>query len=128
MPGFSTRKVVVLTTLLDSLQYPPQALSSLYFRRWAMELSLRNLKSTLQMEHLSCKTPQHLEREIRMHLLAHNLVRLLMLEAARRHNVALERISFAGSLAAARRYSEVLQQVRSARHRRRLYEELLRQS
>ena len=61
-----------------------------------------------------------------MHLLAHNLVRLLMLEAARRHNVALERISFAGSLAAARRYSEVLQQVRSARHRRRLYEELLR--
>ena len=126
MPGFRTRKVVLVTTLLDSLQYPPQALSSLYFRRWAMELSLRNLKSTLQMEHLSCKTPQYLEREIRMHLLAHNLVRLLMLEAARRHNVALERISFAGSLAAARRYSEVLQQVRSARHRRRLYEELLR--
>jgi hypothetical protein len=83
---------------LDSAKYPPEALSKLYFRRWAMELTLRNIKITLQMEVLSCKNPDNLEREIRMHFLVHNLVRRLMLESARRHRVPLERVSFAGAL------------------------------
>jgi hypothetical protein len=126
LPGFRTRQVLLVTTLLDSTQYPPKALSQLYFRRWAMELTLRNIKTTLQMDHLSCKTPDNLEREIRMHFLVHNLVRRLMLEAARRHRVALERISFAGSLAAARRYGEALLQARTARQRSYLRQELLR--
>jgi hypothetical protein len=125
IPGFRTRQVILVTTLLDSVKYPPEALSALYFRRWAMELSLRNLKTTLQMEHLSCKNPGNLEREIRMHFLVHNLVRRLMLEAARRHRVALERISFAGSLATARRYGEALLQTRSKRQRCKLVDELL---
>ena len=124
IPGFRTRQVILATTLMDSEKYPPEALSALYFRRWAMELSLRNLKTTLQMEHLSCKNPQNLEREIRMHFLVHNLVRRLMLEAARCHRVALERISFAGSLAAARRYGEALLQTGSQRQRRQLWKEL----
>ena len=113
IPGFRTRQVILVTTLLDSDKYPPEALSQLYFRRWAMELTLRNIKITLQMDQLSCKNPQNLEREIRMHFLVHNLVRRLMLEAARRHGVPLERVSFAGSLATARRYGEALLQVRS---------------
>jgi hypothetical protein len=91
-----------------------------------MELSLRHLKTTLQMEHLSCKTPANLEREIRLHFLIHNLVRRLMLEAARRHLVCLDRISFAGSLSAARRYGEALLQARSEAGRRLLREELYR--
>ena len=53
LPGFRTHQVVLVTTLLDSAQYPPAALSKLYFRRWAMELTLRNLKTTLQMDQLS---------------------------------------------------------------------------
>jgi hypothetical protein len=124
IPGFRTRQVIVVTTLLDSEKYPPAALSQLYFRRWAMELSLRNLKTTLQMEHLSCKNPENLQREIRMHFLAHNLVRRLMLQAARRHGVPLERVSFAGSLAAARRYGEALLQTRSKRQQRELLDAL----
>ena len=124
IPGFRTRQVMVVTTLLDSAKYPPGALAALYFRRWAMELTLRNLKTTLQMEHLSCKNPKNLQREIRMHFLVHNLVRRLMLEAARRHRVPLERVSFAGSLAAARRYGEALLQTRSKRQRRQLLEQL----
>lgn len=124
--GFRTRQVTLVTTLLDSWQYPPEALSQLYLRRWAMELSLRNLKITLQMDHLSCKNPENLEREIRLHFLLHNLVRRLMLEAARRNLVALERISFAGSLAAARRYGEALLQARSWRCRSELSSELFR--
>ena len=124
LPGFRTRQVILVTTLLDSEKYPPEALSQLYFRRWAMELSLRNLKTTLQMDQLSCKNPQNLEREIRMHFLVHNLVRRLMLEAARRHRVPLERVSFAGSLAVARRYGEALLQTRSQRQRQALLDEL----
>jgi predicted amidophosphoribosyltransferase len=124
IPGFRTRQIIVATTLLDAAKYPPEALSELYFRRWAMELSLRNIKITLQMDRLSCKNPENLEREIRMHFLVHNLVRRLMLEAARRYRVPLERVSFAGSLAAGRRFAEALLQARSKRHRQQLMDEL----
>jgi len=126
VPGFRTQNVTLVTTLLDSVTFPPAALSQLYFRRWAMELTLRNIKVFLQMDHLSCKTPGNLEREIRLHFLTHNLVRRLMLEAALHHRVALERVSFAGSLAAARRFSEALLQAHSEARRRSLREELLR--
>jgi hypothetical protein len=124
LPGFRTRKIILVTTLLDSSEFPPAKLAELYYRRWAMELSLRNLKITLQMDHLSCKNPENLAREIRMHFLVHNLVRRLMLEASRRHSVALERVSFAGSLAAARRYSEAMLQARSQSRRHQLCEDL----
>jgi len=125
-PGFRTRQVILVTTLLDAVKYPPAALGQLYYRRWAMELTLRNLKTTLQMEHLSCKTPANLDREIRLHFLIHNLVRRLMLEAARRHHVPLERVSFAGSLAVARRYGEALLQARSEARRQELRAECFR--
>jgi hypothetical protein len=124
IPGFRTRQIILVTTLLDSTKYTPQALSELYFRRWAMELTLRNIKITLQMDQLSCKNPENLEREIRMHFLVHNLVRRLMLQAARTHRVPLERVSFAGSLAGARRYGEALLQARSKRQRQQLMEQL----
>jgi hypothetical protein len=124
--GFRTRQVILVTTLLDRERYPLYALSELYLRRWEMELTLRHLKVTLQMDHLSCKTPANVERELRMHFLVHNLVRRLMLEAARRHRVPWGRISFAGALAAARRYGEALLQVSSPRKRRLLMEELYR--
>ena len=124
--GFRTCEVILVTTLLDPVRYPTSAFSQLYRRRWDMELTLRHLKTTLQMEHLSCQNPENVRRELRMHLLMHNLVRRLMLEAARRHRVALSRISFAGALAAARRYGEALLQVHGRRKRRELIDELLR--
>ncbi len=126
LPGFRTRQIILVTTLLDSVAYPPAALGQLYYRRWAMELTLRNIKTTLQMEQLSCQTPANLEREIRMHFLVHNLVRRLMLEAARRYRAPLDRLSFAGCLATARRYGEALLQARSEHRRRRLREEMFR--
>jgi Transposase DDE domain len=124
--GFRTREVILVTTLLDPKRYSLQALGDLYLRRWEMELTLRNLKTTLQMDQLSCKKPGNIERELRMHLLAHNLVRRLMLEAARLRRVPLGRVSFAGALAAARRFAEALLQSTTQRKRRELYEELLR--
>jgi hypothetical protein len=124
--GFRTRQVILVTTLLDRDAYPVHALSELYLRRWEMELTLRHLKVTLQMDHLSCKTPENLAREIRLHLLMHNLVRRVMLEAARRHRVPLNRLSFAGALAACRRCGEALLQARSQRLRQELLDELFR--
>lgn len=124
LAGFRTRQVLLVTTLLDREAFPAARLSELYYRRWAMELSLRNLKVTLQMDQLSCKTPANLEREIRLHFLAHNLVRRLMLEAAKRHHAPLARLSFAGSLAAARRFSEALLHTHSRRQCRQLLDQL----
>lgn len=124
--GFRSRKVILVTTLLDRKKYPPQALAELYRRRWDMELSLRHLKTTLQMERLSCKTPPMLEREIRIHFLVHNLVRRLMFESARKAGVPLPRISFAGALAATRRQAEALLQARTQRQRRQLINALYR--
>jgi hypothetical protein len=112
--------------VLGSRLYPPAALGRLYYRRWAVELTLRNLKIPLQMDQLSCQTPANLEREIRMHLLRHKLVRRLRLAAAWRHRVPLERISFAGSLAAACRYAAARLQARSPSARQRLLREFLR--
>lgn len=124
--GFRTRQVILVTTLLDRDAYPWHALSQLYLRRWEMELTLRHLKVTLQMDQLSCKTPENLAREIRLHLLMHNLVRRLMLEAARRHRAPLDRLSFAGALAAARRCGEALLEASSQRRRQELLDELFR--
>jgi hypothetical protein len=124
--GYRTRKVTLVTTLLDHGRYSASALAQLYRRRWDMELSLRHIKTTLQMEHLSCKSPKNLERELWMHFAVHNLVRRLMFEAARKANVPLSRVSFAGALSAIRRYSEALLQARTQRQRRKLVEELYR--
>jgi hypothetical protein len=125
-PGFRTREVVLVTTLLDPEKYPPAALGNLYRRRWEMELTLRNLKTTLQMDELSCKTPANIERELRMHILMHNLVRRLMVEAARQRHVSLSRISFAGALSAARRYAEALLQSTTKRQRNELFNQMIR--
>jgi hypothetical protein len=118
--------VILVTTLLDRQRYPLQALSELDLRRWEMELTLRHLKLTLQMDHLSRKTPENLAREIRLHLLMHNRTRRVMLEAIRRHRVPFNRLSFAGALAALRRCGEALLQARSQRQRRELLDELSR--
>ena len=89
VPGFRTRSVLRVTTLLDPAKYPPSELAKLYLRRWEMEICFRHLKTTLQMDVLSCKTPAMIERELRRHFLVHNVVRRVALEAARHHSVPI---------------------------------------
>jgi hypothetical protein len=72
----------LVTTLLCSKQISKAALKSLYRNRWQVELDLRNLKTTLGMEMLSCQTPAMVIKEIWVYLLAYNLIRLLMAQAA----------------------------------------------
>lgn len=73
---------VLVTTLLEHRQASKDDLSTLYARRWSVELDLRNLKTTTGMDVLSCQTPQMNEKQLWVHLLAYNVIRLLMAQAA----------------------------------------------
>jgi putative transposase len=96
--GFRTRSLVVMTTLLDPQQYPPQEIALLYRRRWQAELHLRSIKVVLQMDHLRCKTPQRVLNEFHMHLLGYNLIRGVMAAAAYESGKDPWKISFKGTL------------------------------
>ena len=73
---------ILVTTLLCPKQTPKSDLKDLYRSRWHVELDLRHIKTTLGMEMLSCKTPEMAGKEIWVYLLAYNLIRLLMAQAA----------------------------------------------
>jgi len=73
---------IMVTTLLNPKEAPKKALQILYRCRWNVELDLRNIKTTLGMEHLRCRTPDMAEKELWVYLLAYNLIRLLMAQAA----------------------------------------------
>jgi putative transposase len=96
--GFRTRSLVVVTTLLDAVQYPPDEIALLYRRRWQAELHLRSLKVVLQMDHLRCKTPERVRNEFFTHLLGYNLLRGVMATAAFRAGKSPWTISFKGTL------------------------------
>ena len=79
-------------------RYPDEAIIALYRRRWAVELYFRDIKTTLGLDVLRCESPQMVEKEIWLQVIAHNLIRALMLEAAWTHHVDLERLSFKGTV------------------------------
>jgi hypothetical protein len=103
--GFRTKSLTIATTLLDASAYPAEAIADLYRRRWRIELFLRDIKITMDMDVLRCKTPALIQKEFTMHLIAYDLVRALMLEAATRHNKDLTRLSLAGAAAAIRQWA-----------------------
>ena len=105
VPGFRTENVVLVTTLLDEQAYPDAALAALYRRRWAVELCFRDIKTTLGLDVLRCLTPKLVEKEIWLQVMAYNLVRALMLEAAWTHGVELERLSFKGTVDTLRQWT-----------------------
>ena len=98
--GFRVKQFVVATTLLDADLYEAADLAELYRARWQAELNLRSLKSIMGMDHLSCKSPAMVRKELWMHLLAYNLVRCTMVRAAQRTNGSPEAISYSGALQA----------------------------
>ncbi len=124
--GFRTRVVTLVTTLLDPVKYPPSALAALYRRRWQVELTFRQIKIALEMQHLAVRTPAMIQRALAMHLLAYQLMRTLMQQAAQTWDVPLERISFQGAVDATRHFGEALLRARTKRGRTALVAELLR--
>jgi hypothetical protein len=96
--GFRSRTIVVATTLIDPIAYPAEDIRALYRDRWTVEINLRSLKTHMGMEVLRGLSPDVVRKEIIMHLLAYNLIRLLMWQAARQHGRDRHRLSFTGTL------------------------------
>jgi len=94
--GFRTKVFVVVTTFLDPEETTKEELARLYHARWNNELDLRSIKTTMQMDILRCKTPELVHKEIWTHVLAYNLIRTIMAQAAAYHNIEPRTISFKG--------------------------------
>jgi Transposase DDE domain len=97
-PGFRTREITLVTTLLDAEAYCVSDLAELYRQRWQVETSLAQLKTTMQMDVLHCKTVPGVLKELTMFAIVYNLVRLVMLQSATLQHTAVERISFLDTL------------------------------
>lgn len=98
LPTGQRQTIVLVTTLLDEKRYAAEELLDVLKDRWAVEVNLRHLKTTMKMEVLRSKTAEGVERELWMFLIVYNLVRLIMLEASARQQVPVRRISFADAL------------------------------
>jgi len=96
--GCRTRVITLASTLLDPNRYPAADLAKLYGQRWQIELNFRHLKQTLRMDVLHCKTVEGVMKELTVYALVYNLIRLVMLEAARRQTTTVDRISFIDAL------------------------------
>ena len=105
--GFRTKKIVIATSLLDPKRYKATDFADLYLRRWRAELYLRDIKTSLGMDILACKTPKMINKEIQMYLIAYNLIRLLMQDTTNTYDAPPDRISFMGVVAAVRAWSVV---------------------
>jgi hypothetical protein len=97
-PGFRTREVTLVTTLLDAEAYTAEDLARLYGARWGVETDLKHVKQTMKMDVLRCKSVDGVLKELTVYAMVYNLVRLVTAEAARRQGVAAERISFVDAL------------------------------
>jgi len=96
--GFRCRHLLVTTTLLDDQLYTKEEIAMAFRARWHAELDLRSIKQVMQMDVLRCKSPAMVRKEIWMHLLAYNLIRTLMTQAALAAGCWPRDISFKGTL------------------------------
>lgn len=93
-PGYRPRTIVVATTLLNNEQYSVTDISHLYRLRWDAEINLRSLKTMMNMDVLRCHSPEMVRKEIWAHLLAYNLIRTVIAQAAVKHGKQPRQISF----------------------------------
>lgn len=125
--GFRTKTIIVVTTLLDAEQTTKEDLAYLYLARWNNELDLRSIKSTMQMDDLRCKTPELVRKEIWTHVLAYNLIRTIIAQAASKHEMKPRSISFKGAIQTLEAFQPVLamRARRDSKFRQELYDKLL---
>ena len=126
-PGFRCRSMIVVSTLLDAEAVTASDLAELYRARWNAELDLRSLKQTMQMDILRCKTPELVRKEIWTHILAYNLIRTIIAQAATKHRIEPRTISFKGAIQTLEAFQPLIatQGDRDQVHRRKLYHQLL---
>jgi hypothetical protein len=93
-PGYRPRTITVATTLLSDEQYSVAEIADLYRLRWDAEINLRSLKTMMHMDVLRCQTPEMVRKEIWAHLLAYNLIRTVIAQAAAKHDKHPRQLSF----------------------------------
>ena len=94
IPGRRTEAITVVTTLTDPKAYPKQDIAALYGERWNVELDIRSIKQTLGLDHVRCKTPEMVRRELWVTLLAYNLIRKVIVTSAGIHGKLPRRLGF----------------------------------
>ena len=99
-PGYRVDEIVLVTTLLDPVGYTNEELADLFLKRWNIELDLRSIKIVMQMDVLRCKSPELVDKEIWVHMLAYNIIRELMVTAAAKNGAEPREMSFKGTLQA----------------------------
>ena len=100
--------------LLDETIYSAKDLTDLFAMRWHCELDLRSLKRSLGMHHLRCKTPEMIRKEMWVHLLAYNLIRVRMAQAAVVHGLKPRNLSFSAAKSLIQEFAKVLKKTRGA--------------
>lgn len=108
IPGIRTKNVTVITTLVDPKAFPKDAFVELYRKRWMAELFLKDIKISLGMDVLKCKSPAMVHKELRMHIIAYNIIRNLMLKAGNLYGVTTFRMSFKGTIDTLREWSPIM--------------------
>ncbi len=103
-PGFRTKSMVIVSTFVDHKKIVKSDLADLYRKRWHAELDLRSIKITMRMDVLRCKSPSMIRKEIWTHMLAYNLIRLVLLQSALKAGIAPRNLSFKSGLRAMRAY------------------------
>lgn len=125
VPGFRVKSLTLVTTLTDPTAVSRAELAEVYRARWHGELDLRSIKCTMQMDVLRCKSPAMVRKEIWMHLLAYNLIRTVMAQAAQAHGAQPRQISFTGALQTLEAFVEMMRFTRDADDWLRAYRALL---
>jgi hypothetical protein len=97
-PGFRTREITLVTTLLDAEIYRVADLAELYCQRWQVETSLAHLKTTMQMDVLHGQTVSGVLKELTIFAMVYNLVRMVMWQSATLQGIGVERVSFLDAL------------------------------
>lgn len=124
-PGSRPESVALVTTLLDPQPYPALDIAQLYTRRWKIELWFRDIKTSMGMEVLRCKSLRMLHKELEMFFIAHNLIRCLIVQAGACNDVPLDRLSFKGTVDSVRQFSLAIAQAHSKKQQNQLVVELL---
>lgn len=99
-PGFRVESFVVVSSLIDHQEYPKADLAELYRRRWLVELDIRAIKINLDMDVLRCRTPEMVRKEVWTCLLAYNLIRQVMVQAAGKAGLSPRQLSFSSAMQA----------------------------
>ncbi len=126
-PGFRSQSIILVTTILSAEEVTADDLGEVYRARWNAELDFRSLKQTMKMDILRCKTPELVRKEIWAHILAYNLIRTIMVQAASQHDMEPRSISFKGAIQTLEAFQPIvaIQGERNLIHRQKLYQQIL---